>query len=121
VVPHFSEEWRSFATELYTYERMTRPVYVDPQLSVPDGWHAEGAGDQICYVSEPVRFSYDIRRLLDDGVQDWAEPPQPAETWYVFRAKPGFYDHMDNHETAAHYAAEAVPVESPVISRIPGR
>jgi radical SAM superfamily enzyme YgiQ (UPF0313 family) len=121
VVPLFSQTWRSFATELYTYERLTRPVYVDPQQSLPDGWRIERDGDDTWYLTEPIRFSYDIRRLLEDGVQHWAEPPRPAEAWYVFRARPGFYDHMDNHETAAHYAAEVVPVQPPVTPRAPGR
>jgi len=110
IVPQFPEPWRPFATELYTYERWTRPVYADPQGTLLPGWYAEGAG----YFTNPIRFSYDMAWLLKPGEGSLEEPPQPQEVWYVFRAKAGFYDHMDNHETAAHYQAEPTAVKPEV-------
>ncbi|MEV1241808.1 KedN5 family methylcobalamin-dependent radical SAM C-methyltransferase [Nonomuraea sp. NPDC050022] len=107
MVPRFPERWRPFAEELYTYEHWTRPVYVDPNLGPPPGWRADGAS----YQTDPIRFSHDMRRVLHQGEWDRDKPPEAETVWYVFDAKPGFYEHMDNHETAAHYAAEPLRVD----------
>ncbi|MFI6317050.1 KedN5 family methylcobalamin-dependent radical SAM C-methyltransferase [Nonomuraea sp. NPDC050556] len=108
VVPRFPERWRPFAEELYTYEHWTRPVYDDPNAGPPPGWHAESSSS---YRTAPIRFSHDMRRVLKQGEWDRDQPPETEAVWYVFDAKPGFYEHMDNHETAAHYAAEPIRVD----------
>lgn len=110
IVPQFPASWRSFAAELYMYERWTRPVYADPHGGLRPGWHVDVAQDTVTYFTDPIRFSYDMASLLKPGAGSLEEPPRLAEVWYVFRAKAGFYDHMDNHETAAHYQAEPTPV-----------
>lgn len=91
---------------VYKYERWTRPVYADPQKGLPHGWYADDTLGNEAYVTKPTRFSYDMSKLLKGGGESLPELPEPQEVWYVFRAKAGFYDHMDNQETAAHYAAE---------------
>lgn len=112
VVPQFPESCRSFAEQLYRYERWTRPVYVDPHGLLPTGWQADLSADPASYRTDPVHFSYDMARLLQRGEWDPDVPPEPEDVWYVFRAKAGFYEHMDNHETAAHYAAEPMRVDA---------
>ncbi|KAA9166501.1 KedN5 family methylcobalamin-dependent radical SAM C-methyltransferase [Amycolatopsis acidicola] len=111
VVPRFPVQWRPFAEELYTYEHWTRPVYADPRGGLPPGWRADGASAELPYRTGPVRFTHDMGQLLKRGEWNRDEPPAREEVWYEFRAKAGFYEHMDNHETAAHYTAEPLRVD----------
>jgi len=111
VVPRFPEPWWSFAEELYTYEHWTRPVYVDPHGEPLPGWRLDGTPDAMSYRTDPIRFSHDMHRVLKQGEWNREKPPEKEAVWYVFGAKAGFYEHMDNHETAAHYAAEPRQVD----------
>lgn len=104
VVPAFPERWRGFGAELYTFERWCRPVYQGPDDPVPPGWSLDG--DR--YLSEPVEFSFPMERALA-RVADGRGPERRATT-YRFRSERGFFHHLDNHETGAHYFACPEPV-----------
>ncbi|MFL1432705.1 MULTISPECIES: KedN5 family methylcobalamin-dependent radical SAM C-methyltransferase [unclassified Nocardiopsis] len=106
IVPRFTDEWRPFAEALYDFECWSRPVYQPPDADVPAGWDVRTVDDQDCYVSGPVTFAVDVDAALEKwrGGEEVAAP-EPVETTYVFEAKVGFHDHLDNHETAAHYMA----------------
>jgi radical SAM C-methyltransferase len=110
IVPEFPPEWRPFARELYRYEKWCRPVYVEHGAVPPGHWRTELIDGEWCYVSEPVEFSIDV----EEAVRNWSEgltnPPPTAHVSYVFTARCGFHDHLDNHETAAHYMAVARPL-----------
>jgi radical SAM C-methyltransferase len=103
VVNHWPGEWQAFGTALYSYERWSRPIYQGQGMAVPHGWHWDGAE----YVSEPVTFDYPMGRVLANLD---AGPPSRKPTTYRFRAPRGFHDHLDNHETGAHFFAEATIV-----------
>lgn len=100
IVPRFEPAWQPWAAELYRFERWSRPVYQPPGRPVPPGWRMEGDG----YVSDPVTFDWPMAQVLDSltaGVPP--RPPSPAPTTYEFRGAQGFYLHLDNHETGAHF------------------
>jgi radical SAM C-methyltransferase len=99
IVARWPEHWQEFGRVLYRFERLSRPVYRGPNMPVPDGWH-ERAGE---YATEAVVFPYAVQDVLDT----LPRPPRPEETTYRFTAPHGFYDHLDNHETGAHYFATA--------------
>jgi radical SAM superfamily enzyme YgiQ (UPF0313 family) len=111
IVPRFPAAWRPFAEDLYTFEHWTRPVYVEPRGGLPPGWQAQGTAGSESYRAGPVRFSHDMNRTLKQAEWEAEKPPPKEVVWYAFDAGPGFYEHMDNHETAAHYAAQAMPVD----------
>ncbi len=115
MVPEFPPEWRLFARELYQYERWCRAVYVRPGEAPPTGWHTELVDGEWYYVSEPVEFAIDI----EEAMRTWSEclmfPPRAEAVGYVFLARCGFHDHLDNHETAAHYMAVARPLAHPAV------
>lgn len=104
VVPRFPAEWRGFGADLYTFERMSRPVYQPPGATLRDGWRVEE--DE--YVSDPVSFPFDAAKALESLAAGDTEPPVSTEVTYEFRSQRGFYHHLDNHETGAHYFADAV-------------
>lgn len=99
IVPRFPAPWRAFGTQLYRYARWSRPVYQEPGGPVPDGWHR--FGDE--YLSVPVGFDVRMVETLAAFQRGTGEPPEPCPTTYRFRAPVGFYHHLDNHETGAHY------------------
>lgn len=105
VVSEFPLAWREFGRELYRFERWSRPVCLPPGSSLPADWHEEGEE----YVSIPVRFSYDIPATLERLGRHDLTPPAPSVRSYEFRSRQGFYQHLDNHETGAHYFARAIP------------
>nr|WP_042183769.1 KedN5 family methylcobalamin-dependent radical SAM C-methyltransferase [Kibdelosporangium sp. MJ126-NF4]CEL15838.1 Radical SAM domain protein [Kibdelosporangium sp. MJ126-NF4]CTQ93763.1 Radical SAM domain protein [Kibdelosporangium sp. MJ126-NF4] len=102
VVSQWPAPWREFGEALYRFERLCRPVYAGGATSAGDGWH-ERDGE---YVSDPVVFPYAMQDVLDA----LPNPPVQQETAYRFTAPHGFYDHLDNHETGAHYFATATVV-----------
>ncbi|MFC5183738.1 KedN5 family methylcobalamin-dependent radical SAM C-methyltransferase [Actinomadura harenae] len=103
VVPRFPAAWRRFALDLYDFERWSRPVYVEPAGGPPPGWRETTVADTAGYASDPVEFSYDVAEILGQWEKAQLTAPSTAATTYVFEAQSGFYEHMDNHETAAHY------------------
>lgn len=115
MIPMFPAEWRCFAGELYRYETWCRPRYVESGCPVPEGWRLEVVDREPCYVSEPVSFSIDVAATLADWEVRRATGPTVRDVEYVFTGRAGFFDHLDNHETAAHYIAEPRPA-SPVPS-----
>lgn len=109
IVPRFPDAWQEFAIDLFDYEAWARPLYVAPGAGLPTGWSDTGeTGGR--YVSPVVDFAHPVAAMI----ADWSDVPRSAPrrsvTSYVFEAPIGFYDHIDNHETATHYAARARPV-----------
>ncbi len=99
--------WRAFAADVYRFARWSRPVYQEPGAGLPEGWRRDG--DRL--VSEPVRFGSDLLATFDalrDGVP--GTPPRPEAVCYEFHGAAGFYEHLDNHEVAAHYFTVPVRV-----------
>jgi hypothetical protein len=79
-------------------------VYV-PDHGEVAGWRREARPDGDWYVSDEVTLAHDVEATL----ADWPAPaPTPQATTYVFEARAGFAEHLDNHETGAHYAAQAL-------------
>lgn len=103
ILPLLPAAWRPFGEDLYRFECLSRPRYVLPGAPPPDGWRLECADGEQWYVSEPVRFSYDIVQALRGDIRADAPPPPPAATWYAFRARADFYHNADNHEIALDY------------------
>jgi radical SAM C-methyltransferase len=110
MVPRFPKPWQTFAVNLYTFESWTRPRYVAPDTAnTPTNWHIETDGDEPYYVTDtPVAFDYDIAAILDEWPTTATTPPLPKPTNYLFRARVGFHDHLDNHETGAHYTGAPI-------------
>ncbi|EWC63311.1 Radical SAM domain protein [Actinokineospora spheciospongiae] len=115
MVPEFPPEWRPFARELYRYERWCRPVYVKPGDEPPTGWYTELVDGEWFYVSEPVEFGVDVEAAIRAWSDCLMSPPRPERVSYTFQARCGFHDHLDNHETAAHYMAVARPLANPAL------
>ncbi|MEU8901141.1 KedN5 family methylcobalamin-dependent radical SAM C-methyltransferase [Nocardia sp. NPDC048505] len=105
MVGRFPAEWRSFASELYEYQRWCRPVYVPPNATPPAGWAAATVDDEPVFVSRAVPFRYDMAGVLDKLRIGSTAPAAPFPTHYYFQAKQGFYDNLENHEIGAHYVA----------------
>lgn len=99
IVPRFPAPWRAFGNQLYAFARGLRPVYQEPGAPPPDGWRLEG--DE--YVSDPVEFDLALDDALAALGRGDLEPPPARPVTYRFRAPAGFYHHLDNHETGAHY------------------
>ncbi|GLX05359.1 KedN5 family methylcobalamin-dependent radical SAM C-methyltransferase [Microbispora sp. NBRC 16548] len=110
MVPRFPPRWRRFAEALYEYERWSRPVYVVPGEDPPAGWRL--AGDD-GYESETVCLPYDVEQALANWTETVASGPTERPTAFAFTARRGFHDHLDNHETAAHYMAQPRRVPQP--------
>jgi radical SAM superfamily enzyme YgiQ (UPF0313 family) len=109
VVPRFPLGWDGIGPHLYRFERLSRPVYQPPGTSLPDGWLTDEEGD--AYVSRsPEDFPYDILAAYEQLTAGVLTPPQPRPTAYAFRSRRGFYLHLDNHETGAHYFSTATPL-----------
>lgn len=108
IVPRFPPAWTGFGHHLYRFERMGRPVYRLPGAPLADGWREEGEE----YVSDPVSFPFDAAEALSRLAAGDDTPPEPADVTYEFRGLRGFYHHLDNHETGAHYFAEATVLTS---------
>lgn len=109
MVWRFPSSWREFASELYEYERKTRPRYVPPGTGIPAGWNLMEVEGRQTYVSDPTHFSYDIPAVLDRLSASDTTPPAPCASTYVLAALAGFYQQCDNHETAVHYFARPRP------------
>jgi radical SAM C-methyltransferase len=107
VVPAFPPEWRAFAEALYEYECWSRPVYVPPGGELPPGWHVAKVDGEQHYVSDPVTFSYDLPAALKNWADTMARGPLQEQAPFVFSARPGYYDNLDNYETAAQHIAVA--------------
>lgn len=105
VVPRFPREWADAGPALYAFERWSRPVYQPPGSPVP-GTHQRD-GDE--YATGPIPFPFDVAAVLDALALGDTTPPAPDPVAYSFRSAAGFYQHLDNHETGAHYFARAVP------------
>lgn len=110
VVPRFRPAWQPWAAQLYRFERWCRPVYQPPGEPLPPGWHVEADA----YVSDPVTFGWPMMEALDSLAAaepphppDPPDPPAPTPTTYEFRGARGFYLHLDNHETGAHFFTQA--------------
>ncbi|MEY8042331.1 KedN5 family methylcobalamin-dependent radical SAM C-methyltransferase [Saccharopolyspora cebuensis] len=101
VVSAFPEQWQDFGTELYIFERWCRPVYQGPEDPLPAGWSLDD--DQ--YLSDPVPFSFPMEELLEQLTAAHTHGPRWSPVTYRFRSTRGFYYHLDNHETGAHYFA----------------
>ena len=113
VVPRFPAVWREFAADLYRYERWCRAVYVEPLRDPPSGWHVEG--DE--YHSDAVPFSYPVAGVLEELARAGRAAPVARPVTYVFHAPAGFHDHLDNHETGAHYVARPAEVSITRVDR----
>ncbi|MGW7514204.1 KedN5 family methylcobalamin-dependent radical SAM C-methyltransferase [Streptomyces sp. NPDC054796] len=114
VVPRLPAAWAEFGPHLYRFERLARPVYQPPGTNMPAGWCLDESGD--AYVSEELsRFPFDVVAAYEQLAAGVLTPPEPNPTAYEFRSRRGFYLHLDNHETGAHYFATATPLalESP--------
>jgi hypothetical protein len=110
VVSGFPVEWQAFGREVYRFEHWSRPVYQVPGAAVPMGWRLDGEE----FISEDISFAYAVADELDDLRDGVTAPPAPRSTTYRFRSLRGFHDHLDNHETGAHYFARAELAGSPV-------
>jgi radical SAM C-methyltransferase len=105
VVARFPAPWAEAGRHMYTFERWSRPVYQPPGLPVPAGWRvADGE-----YVAGPIGFPIPVADVLDRLAAGDVTLPEPGPVQYEFRSACGFYQHLDNHETGAHYFARAVP------------
>ncbi|MEU7979431.1 KedN5 family methylcobalamin-dependent radical SAM C-methyltransferase [Micromonospora sp. NPDC049081] len=105
VVSRFPADWAEFGRELYRFERWSRPVYQPPGAARPAGWRVDGEE----YASDPVTFPMPVAEVLAALADGDLTAPRAAVTTYEFRSTRGFYQHLDNHETGAHYFARAVP------------
>jgi radical SAM superfamily enzyme YgiQ (UPF0313 family) len=103
VVPRFPSGWRDAGRHMYAFERWSRPVYQPPGAPLPAGWREEDGE----YVSEEVAFPHALAEILDRVAAGDLTPPEAQDTRYVFRGLIGFYQHLDNHETGAHYFTRA--------------
>lgn len=106
-VPAFPEEWRSFAEALYDYECWSRQVYVVPGGDLPPGWHTIDRDGAEWYESDVVHFPYDMPAALENWSETLESGPRPEPTSLVFSARPGYYENLDNYETAAQHLATA--------------
>lgn len=104
VVGRFPSDWAEAGRHMYPFERWSRPVYQPPGAPLPEGWRVDG--DE--YVSDPVSFPFHMVEVLDRLAAGNVDPPESAPATYEFRGARGFYQHLDNHETGAHYFAHAV-------------
>ena len=106
VVSRFPREWAGAGPHLYAFERWSRPVYQPPGSPVPDSHQRDGDG----YTTGAIRFPFPVADVLDRLSAGDTTPPAPEPVAYSFHSTAGFYQHLDNHETGAHYFARASPV-----------
>ena len=105
-VPTFPALWQQFARELYEFESWSRQVYVIPGDDLPDGWHETDIDGQTWYESTTVTLDYDIPEMLENWeTLDLTTAPPLNPTSYVFTARPGYYQNLDNYEIAAQHLA----------------
>ncbi|MEU5940789.1 KedN5 family methylcobalamin-dependent radical SAM C-methyltransferase [Micromonospora sp. NPDC047548] len=107
VVPRFPAAWQAFAVDLYEYEHWSRPVYDQPGGELSAGWSVVETVSGPAFASAPVEFGYPVKEMLANWETVRTAEPVSKPTTYVFEAIPGYHDHLDNHETAAHYIAQA--------------
>ncbi|MGH3632564.1 MAG: KedN5 family methylcobalamin-dependent radical SAM C-methyltransferase [Mycobacterium sp.] len=101
VVERFPPQWRDFGRQIYIYERWARPVYHPPGTPIPSGWTLQDG----LYVSDLVQLDYSIEHTLSQLDGSPLPSPRRSPVTYRFRSSVGFYNHLDNHETGAHYFA----------------
>lgn len=112
-VPEFPAAWQDFAASLFEYEFWSRQVYAAPDSALPDGWHQTVLDGADWYESDPVDLDFDVPGILDN----WAEcsalssGPRPEPATFVFSARPGYYENLDNYETAAQHLAKATRLD----------
>jgi radical SAM C-methyltransferase len=119
VVPQFPAEWRSFAHALYEYECWSRPVYVVPGEELPPGWRSTERDGEHWYESDLVELSYDMLTALENWSSTLADGPRIEPTSFVFLARPGYYQNLDNHEMAARHIATAQRVGGRDLQAVP--
>lgn len=105
IVPAVPQQWQPFVTSVFEYERWSRQVYVAPDGDLPDGWHEVDLDGTPSYQSTPVTFEFDVPAALANWPQTCISGPKQEPVSYVFRARPGYYKNLDNHESAATYLA----------------
>ncbi len=105
IVPAFPEPWRDFAEALHEYESWSRQVYVEPGEELPPGWHTVERDGGTWYESDPVSFPYDMPTALHDWSATLESGPRLEPTTLVFSARPGYYENLDNYETASMHLA----------------
>jgi radical SAM C-methyltransferase len=114
VVPAFPAPLRDFGAQWYAFERLCRPVYQPPGAPVPPGWRVEGDG----YVSDPASFGYRMEETFDAVMEQSTGVPREEIAVYEFRAPRGFYEHLDNHETGAHYFGSPLLQDSAAVKQV---
>jgi radical SAM C-methyltransferase len=105
IVPAFPERWREFAKALYEFEGWSRQVYVTPGGELPAGWHDADEDGAHRYESDPVPFRYDMPAALENWPETLESGPLEEPTTLVFSARPGYYENLDNYETASLHLA----------------
>ncbi|MCX4388089.1 KedN5 family methylcobalamin-dependent radical SAM C-methyltransferase [Micromonospora peucetia] len=105
IVPTFPERWQEFAKALYEFEGWSRQVYVEPGGELPPGWHDADKDGVHWYESDLVSFRYDVQAALENWPGTLESGPSEEPTTFVFSARPGYYENLDNYETASFHLA----------------
>ncbi|MFV2013417.1 MULTISPECIES: KedN5 family methylcobalamin-dependent radical SAM C-methyltransferase [unclassified Micromonospora] len=105
IVPDFPEQWRAFAEALYEFEAWSRQVYVEPDGVLPPGWRDVNRDDLPLYESDRVSFRFDVPAALEDWTGTLESGPTEDPSTFVFLARPGYYENLDNYETASLHLA----------------
>jgi hypothetical protein len=102
VLPQLPPEYEDLLTEVFRYDRMTRPIF-DPPTGPPVGLPVVELGGEsyYCQVDEP--FAYDIPAVLDALRLDRPVDATPRGTTLSLYHRVGFYAHYGNHEQGVYY------------------
>jgi hypothetical protein len=117
IVPAFPEGWRVFAEALYDYECWGRQVYLIPGTQLAAGWNSVVLDGVEWYQSDPVLLPYDVQSVLENWPAALESGPKEEPTRFMFSARPGYYENLDNYEVASLHLATAhkvAPTEEPL-------
>jgi radical SAM superfamily enzyme YgiQ (UPF0313 family) len=102
VLPQLPADYTDLLTEVFRYDRMTRPIF-DPPTAPPVGLPIVDIDGEPYYCRADEPFAYDIPAVLDAVRLGQPVDTAPRPTAVSLYHRVGFYAHYGNHEQGVYY------------------
>ncbi|MDT5035895.1 MAG: radical C-methyltransferase [Micromonosporaceae bacterium] len=102
MVPQLPARHAELLTEIFRYDRLTRPIFDPPGTRI--GLPVEEVGGESYYRRTDERFGYDIPAVLDAVRCGATVPDTPCPTTLSLYCRVGFHTQYGNHEQGIYFA-----------------
>jgi len=105
ILPKLPVEYADLLTEVFRYDRLTRPLF-DALPAAPVTLPVVEVSGQPYYHRELVRFCYDVPAVLAAVRAGTPVPAEPAPTTVSLYHRVGFHAHYGNHEQGIYFVGQ---------------